>query len=105
MVTGLLRARGWRVHFLGPDVDPRFLVEVLALRNPDLVLLSATTEARLPDIARAIEAVRTRGEHTALPVIVGGGQAVSHSAELLRSWGAIPVLDEGAQAIIEQLGA
>jgi DNA-binding transcriptional MerR regulator len=101
MVVGLLRARGWRVHFLGPDVDPRFLVEVISLRRPDLVLLSATTEQRLPDIERTVETVRESIGDAEIPVVVGGGQAVSDSADVLRSWGVIPVTDEGFQAVLE----
>ena len=103
MVAGLLRARGWRVHFLGTDVDPRFLVEVISLRRPDLVLLSATTEARLPDIERTMKAVRESIGDTGTTVVVGGGQAVSDSAEILRSWGVIPVTGEGFQGVLEMI--
>lgn len=103
MVAGLLRERGWRLHFLGPDVDPCFLAEVISLRRPDVVLLSATTEARLPEFASAIEAIQTRHEVTGMAV-VAGGQAISNSADILRSRGVVPVADGGAQAVLSLVG-
>jgi DNA-binding transcriptional MerR regulator len=100
MVSGLLRERGWRVYFLGPDVAPRFLSEVVQLRQPKVVLLSATTEARLPDIAAAIEAVRETTREHAVPVVIGGGHGVSNMAERLRSLGAIPAVDGSINAVL-----
>jgi methanogenic corrinoid protein MtbC1 len=103
MVAGLLRARGWRVHFLGADVDPRFLLEAIHLRQPAVVLLSATSEARLPDVADAIDAVRTVGPAPGPPVVVGGGQAVTGHADALRAWGAVPALDDGLETVLDVL--
>lgn len=103
MVAGLLRARGWRVHFLGADVDPRFLQETVELRRPSVVLLSATTQSRLPDVAAAIAAVRTAGTVPGAPVVVGGGQAVSAEADVLRAWGAIPAVDDGLDTVLDML--
>jgi methanogenic corrinoid protein MtbC1 len=103
MVAGLLRERGWRVHFLGADVAPRFLRETVELRNPAVVLLSATVEARLPDVADAIDAVRMAGMATGLPVVVGGGQAITEHADMLRSWGAVPAIDDGLDAVLDAL--
>jgi methanogenic corrinoid protein MtbC1 len=100
MVAGLLRARGWRVHYLGADVDPTFLLEAVQLRHPEVVLLSATSEARMPDIEAAIDAVRTAG---VAPVVVGGGQAVGAHADTLRDWGAVPAIDDGLDAVLNAL--
>jgi methanogenic corrinoid protein MtbC1 len=105
MIVGLLRERGYRVHFLGADVDSRFLTEVVQMRRPAAVLLSATTRARLPDVSAAIEAVRGSDATGAIPVIVGGGQAVMDAAESVRSWGAIPVADGGLSAVLDAIRA
>jgi len=103
MVAGLLRERGWRVHFLGADVEPRFLLEAVRLRRPAVVLLSATTEARLPTVAEAVAALRADGTGGAVPVVVGGGQAVTAHAETLRAWGAVPASDDGLDAVLAAL--
>jgi MerR family transcriptional regulator, light-induced transcriptional regulator len=103
MVAGLLRARGWRVHFLGADVDQRFLLETVQLRQPAVVLLSATSEARLPDVEDAIDAVRTASAASGTPVVVGGGQAMTAHADALRAWGAVPAADDGLEAVLDAL--
>jgi DNA-binding transcriptional MerR regulator len=103
MVAGLLRERGWRVHFLGADVDPRFLLEAVRLRRPAVVLLSATTEARLAAVAEAIAALRADGTIGVVPVVVGGGQAVAAHADTLRAWGAVPAVDDGLGAVLHAL--
>jgi methanogenic corrinoid protein MtbC1 len=103
MVAGLLRERGWRVHFLGADVDPRFLLEAVRLRRPAVVLLSATTAARLPDVAAAVAALRADGTTGAVPVVVGGGQAVAAHAAAVRAWGAVPAGDDGLAAVLAAL--
>ena len=103
MVAGLLRERGWRVHFLGADVEPRFLLEAVRLRRPAVVLLSATTEARLPTVAEAVAALRADGTAGAVPVVVGGGQAVAAHAEALRAWGAVPASEDGLDAVLAAL--
>jgi methanogenic corrinoid protein MtbC1 len=105
MIVGLLRERGWRVHFLGADVDPRFLTEVIQLRRPAAVLLSATTRARLPDLAAAIEVVRGSGTSDETPVAVGGGQALTDSADWVRGLGAIPVIGNGLDTVLDVIGA
>jgi DNA-binding transcriptional MerR regulator len=102
MIVGLLRERGWRVHFLGADVDPRFLLEAVRLREPAVVLLSAAAEERLPDVATAIAAVRSVGRSTS-PVVVGGGQAIVAHADTIRRWGAVPAIEDGIEVILHAL--
>jgi DNA-binding transcriptional MerR regulator len=104
MVAGLLRARGWRVHFLGADVDPRFLAEVVQLRQPDVVLLSATTRERLPDIERALAAVRESAADANTPVVIGG-LAAGDTADQLRSLGAVVASDDSISAAEEAVAA
>jgi methanogenic corrinoid protein MtbC1 len=102
MIAGLLRERGFRVHFLGADVDPRFLRETVQLRRPDVVLLSATAEDRLPDLAAAIAAIRLTGPSTP-PILIGGGQAISDHADSIRGWGAVPATEDGVEAVLATL--
>jgi methanogenic corrinoid protein MtbC1 len=105
MVAGLLRARGWRVHFLGADVAPRFLLEAVQLRSPAVVLLSATEEARLSAVADAIAALSAAATTNHLPVVVVGGQAVSDQAARLRAMGAVPAPDDRLEATLDALPA
>jgi MerR family transcriptional regulator, light-induced transcriptional regulator len=105
MVAGLLRARGWRVHFLGSDVDPRFLSEVVQLRKPDVVLLSATTRERLPDIEHAIAAVHENDGDANTPIVVGGGVVALDTAADLRSCGAVVAIDDSIGAAEEAVNA
>jgi DNA-binding transcriptional MerR regulator len=105
MVVGLLRARGWRAHFLGADVDPQFLQERVRQWRPALVLLSATRTERLPDLAEAIQAVRAVSTTPDMPVIVGGGQLVATNADTLREWGALPASDDGLDTVLSAVPA
>lgn len=89
MVTGLLRAHGWRVHVLGADTAPAFLAEAVRLREPRAVLLSATISARLLAVHAAIDAVRAAAPPDRIPVIVVGGQGVSDHTGPLSARGVI----------------
>jgi methanogenic corrinoid protein MtbC1 len=104
MVAGLLWERGWRVHFLGAEVDPRFLVETVRLRAPDVVLLSATAEERLPAVEEALGALRAVGAPGRGPVVVGGQGILAHGAAL-RDRGAIPAGDDGLDAVLAAVPA
>jgi DNA-binding transcriptional MerR regulator/methylmalonyl-CoA mutase cobalamin-binding subunit len=90
MVAGLLRSHGYQVHYLGPAVDPAFLVESVRLRRPRVVLISATMDAFAPGIERSIDALRESIDSVDLPVIVVGGQIIDGSRDLIASWGAVP---------------
>ncbi len=108
MIAGLLRAAGHRMHFLGADVAPRFLLEAVLRYRPEAVLLSAKLEPNLPAIRDAIAVLRDGLAAEALPdVLVGGRVAVTH-ADAIRGWDAVPVatgrLDETVAAIEAHLG-
>ncbi|MDQ3043808.1 MAG: cobalamin-dependent protein [Chloroflexota bacterium] len=103
MVAALLRARGWRVHFLGADVAPSFLVEAVQLRAPAVVLLSATTEERLSAVEEAIAALHAGGEDAAVPVVVGGGQVVAAHAATFLAWGVVAAVDDSLAAVLDVL--
>jgi methanogenic corrinoid protein MtbC1 len=89
MVVGLLRARGRQVHFLGTQVDGRFLLEEIRNRQPAVVLLSATLPARLTALEQLLTDLRADPLTKEIPVIVGGGIVQTMWAEITR-FGAIP---------------
>jgi methanogenic corrinoid protein MtbC1 len=73
MVSGLLRQRGVRMHFLGANVAPSFLVESVMMREPDAVVLSVTIEQNRPALMNAIRALRTALPPQVQPIVVVGG--------------------------------
>jgi DNA-binding transcriptional MerR regulator/methylmalonyl-CoA mutase cobalamin-binding subunit len=100
MVCGLLRARGVRVHFLGVDVAPDFLIDSVRLRYPDAVLLSVTSDEHLPALGSTAEALRGAGV-TAL--LLAGGQAVERHPDIARAFGTTPLLDDDLDILTERL--
>jgi methanogenic corrinoid protein MtbC1 len=100
MIIGLLQAHGWRAHFLGANVDPRFLSERVRARRPGMVLLSATRTTSLPAVATAIAAAHEGGKRGETPVVVVGGQLALAHAATLRGWGAIPAGPGGLDVVL-----
>jgi methanogenic corrinoid protein MtbC1 len=100
MVSGLFRAEGWAVHYLGADVAPRFLLEAVRLHRPAVILLSAKLALNLPAVKDAVD-VLTMGlaPESLPPIVVGGRVAVEHS-EAIRTLGAIPVIEEHPAAAL-----
>lgn len=90
MVSGLLRARGYVVHFLGADVAPRFVLEAVRLHRPAVVLLSARLALNLPAVKDAIDVLTTGLAPSHPPPIVVGGQAAIDHPDAIRGWGATP---------------
>ncbi|GIW04346.1 MAG: MerR family transcriptional regulator [Thermomicrobiales bacterium] len=106
MICGLLRCRGHRIYYLGPDVAPEFLLDAVRLHQPALVLLSSTLPQNLPAVHQAIITVRDALNDSSLPLMLAGGQAVTDNHHLVSSWGAIPVaedLPDHAVQVIEEL--
>jgi methanogenic corrinoid protein MtbC1 len=97
MVLAALRARGARVHFLGGDVPVPFLLEAVGLRQPDLVLLSATLEARMDAMRGTIDALAELGLEP--DRIVAGGQGVRAHGDDLARHGARVIDRAGVDAI------
>lgn len=94
MICGLLRARGRPVRYLGADVAPSFLAEAVHLRQPEAMLLSAKLAPNLRGVEDSLNALRRApGERLPFPLLVGGQIATTHE-DVLRSWGAIPILEE-----------
>ncbi len=79
MVVTLLRSRGYRVVYLGADVDTPFLLEAVRLHHPDAVLISARGEQEMDGLSEAIAAVSAERGHREQPhIIVGGQMAIAH---------------------------
>lgn len=90
MIVALLRVSGRRVHYLGADVDTRFLVEAVRLRRPAIVLLSARLETQLQAVEDAASAIRAEVNNE-LPRIVVGGQLALTQPDELRALGTTPI--------------
>lgn len=75
MVSGLLRQRGVRMHFLGANVATSFLVESVMMREPDAVVLSVTLDTNRPALENAIRAMRKAMPPQVQPIVVVGGAA------------------------------
>ena len=105
MVSGLFRAEGWAVHYLGADVAPRFLLEAVRLHRPAVILLSAKLALNLPAVKDAVD-VLTLGlaPESLPPIVVGGRVAIEHS-EAIRTLGAIPVIEEHPAAALTVVAA
>jgi methanogenic corrinoid protein MtbC1 len=84
MVCGLLRQRGWGIHYLGADVDPEFLIEAIRLHQPVAVLLSVSIRCHLPALRDAVVRVRQEIGDTQPLTMIGGGSAVERTCA---AWG------------------
>lgn len=94
MLVGLLRAEGYRVHYLGADVDPQFLLEAVQLHRPKGILLSADLPERLSDVRRAMTALRNAVDAEALPPVIVGGRGIRGSVDDLRDSGLLPMVGD-----------
>lgn len=81
MVCGLLRQQGVQVHFLGPSVGTRFLVESVQMRRPDVVLISITLAEHWPSLEGVLRVLRQEFPDAVAPVVIVGGQAGARGAE------------------------
>lgn len=102
MISTLLRSRGYRVHFLGADVDSEFLTDAVRRHDPEIVLLSATLDRHLAATEQAISAVRQAGLRMPPTVVVGGQMAERHAGRLA-PFGAVVVTDLAPGAAVEQV--
>jgi DNA-binding transcriptional MerR regulator len=103
MICGLLRAEGYRVHYLGADVAPRFLLEAMNLHRPALVMLSAKLGERLPALREAMAIVRAGDANGGAPrLIVGGDLALDHR-EALEEEGSVTIVTGGPAAALGQI--
>jgi methanogenic corrinoid protein MtbC1 len=82
MLCGALRAAGHAVHYLGPDVAPRFLLESVRLHRPDAILLPAKIAANVPAVGEAIAALTEELPASQWPRIIVGGLACRDHSRL-----------------------
>lgn len=68
MVAEVLTASGWAVRFLGASQSTTLLLDHVARRRPDAVLLSCAVPTALPGLVASVQGVH----QLALPVYVGG---------------------------------
>jgi DNA-binding transcriptional MerR regulator/methylmalonyl-CoA mutase cobalamin-binding subunit len=93
MVNGILRQRGHRVRYLGPDVATVFLVDAVTSCQPEAVLLSCSVEHSFTGCLDAVQAVDERWKGERPPLIIVGGEMASRGAQELVELGAVPVRD------------
>jgi len=72
MVADLFEMDGWRVIQLGSNVPAKDLAQAVEFYQADLVALSISLAAQLPDLEGVISAVRTSGRGAAVKILVGG---------------------------------
>lgn len=84
MLSGLLEASGWEVLYLGATLPLEDLVGLADSEVPDVVALSTTMSAHLPEVRETIPALQELPEP---PLVVLGGQAYS-GEEQAREMGA-----------------
>jgi len=85
MVADFLEADGWDVLFVGALSPPSAVAELAAAQGVDVVALSAALAQRVPEIVRAVEALRSLAT---VPVIAVGGQAFGGDADVALRTGA-----------------
>jgi DNA-binding transcriptional MerR regulator len=76
MIVGLVQAHGYIVHYLGPSVSPTFLLESVRLRQPAVVLLSATLESHFDAVRETVTELQAELPAESMPKLVIGGQIV-----------------------------
>jgi methanogenic corrinoid protein MtbC1 len=103
MICGLLREEGFRVRYLGADIAPRFLLDAVRMRKPDVVLLSVTLASNLHSVRDAIETLRSGLQRDSIPPVVCGGHIASEDHETLRGWGVVPVTNGDALEVIRNV--
>ena len=103
MIAGLLQSRGYLVHYLGPSVSPRFLLEAVRLRFPEVVLLSATLASHLEAVEETVAALRTASPSNGVPKLVIGGQIVQEQREKLLGLGLQASLNGDIETTMNQV--
>jgi methanogenic corrinoid protein MtbC1 len=73
MVADLLEADGYDVTFAGGGVANDEIREELAQREPDVLLLFASSAKDAPFIRELIDTIRETGGHPTMQIVVGGG--------------------------------
>ncbi len=83
MAAALLRSRGFRVEYLGPDIPLEDLIEYASYEHPDMIILTASMESS------AVELVKINGKLEKIrpaPLFGYAGQAFIDHPELKNSF-------------------
>lgn len=72
IVTDFFEMAGWDTRYLGANTPHRFVLEVVAETDADLVAVSATLDRHVADVASLVAALRADPRTSRVPVIVGG---------------------------------
>lgn len=94
MACGPLRESGVRIHLLGANVAPRFLVESVRLHEPRLALLSAHLDPHLPALLAAIRGLRTDLPPGIRTTVAAGGGMVHRHASDVHEAGAVAITSD-----------
>ncbi len=73
MVADLLEADGYEITFAGGGVANDDISEELAARQPDVLLMFASSAKDAPMIRELIDSIREKNAHPAMQIVVGGG--------------------------------
>ncbi len=73
MVADLLESDGYEVTFAGGGVANDEIREELGQREPDVLLLFASSAKDAPFIRELIDSIRQHGAHESMQIAVGGG--------------------------------
>jgi len=103
MVNGLLRQRGHRVRYLGPDVATVFLIEAIKANIPKAILLSSTVEESFSGCLKAVDAINEQWPGERSPLIIVGGEIAARHAQELVELGAAPIRDVRMIVRLEEL--
>ncbi|HXV80903.1 MAG TPA: cobalamin-dependent protein [Candidatus Binatia bacterium] len=79
MAADLFMMEGWSVDFLGPNVPGTSLIEMIEIRQPRLVALSATMQRHVPKAKRLM---RQLAALSVPPKVLLGGQALRNGESL-----------------------
>ena len=103
MIVGLLRAEGFRVRYLGADVDTEFLLDAVRLHSPAAVLLSARLDTHEAALIEAITALRATIPPGAMPAVVVGGRLAVARANYIATLNATPITTSSATEAMQTL--
>lgn len=96
MLCDFLDMEGWDTVFLGASVPIESLVEMVREREPDVVALSASIPPHLPQVRRAITAIRDGARKQ--PIILVGGRPLLERPDLAVQLGADLTASDAAEA-------
>jgi DNA-binding transcriptional MerR regulator len=103
MVTALMRADGYTVHYLGPNVEIETLVERFTARQPDIVLLAATHSHTIDTLHATVEALRGVESGASRPIVILAGRAIAESGRLSGELQSCIVDDSSMQAVAARI--